>query len=502
MTDVDQTTLENDRLAPPPASPSDAAPKRKHAKGEKHEGRRHPWRDNIEAITMAIIMAVMLKYFIIEAYKIPTGSMQPTLMGNKDVQIFDRILVDKLSYHYRDPERFEVVVFKYPLDSSKNFIKRLVGIGPEELRILYGDLWHRGDESEPWKVLRRPKPVQRETWKALHPGEMHKPWKALPATTAPWTVEGGDVVANGPGSLRFPETGSVMDDYLDGYPLKIFRRMRAPRGDKVVGDLRVDGSLSARAGCTAVELEFDEGERRYVVHLPGPAAPADARPTIRIHSVLLSNGGELPAEEVSFGEPWRLPAERPVRFAAQNLDDLVSLEIDGETWLELEVPAANPNQASVQVNIEGAGAEMRDLMVYRDIYYTTDRVKKSDWKIPAGQYVMLGDNTQDSSDSREWQWARYRWPGVEDVLRGNLRKRDPDVPNPWFPSQGVARSIYFRDEHGELHSAPWGLSQGSPEELEPEHAPFVPRELVTGRAVVVFWPFKWDLKLWRLRWIH
>jgi len=43
---------------------------------------------------MAIVMAVMLKYFLVEAYKIPTGSMQPTLLGNTDTGIFDRILVD------------------------------------------------------------------------------------------------------------------------------------------------------------------------------------------------------------------------------------------------------------------------------------------------------------------------------------------------------------------------------------------------------------------------
>jgi len=62
---------------------------------KKDEGPRRPWRQNIEAVTMAIIVAVMLKYFIVEAYKIPTGSMQPTLMGNTETGIFDRILVDR-----------------------------------------------------------------------------------------------------------------------------------------------------------------------------------------------------------------------------------------------------------------------------------------------------------------------------------------------------------------------------------------------------------------------
>ena len=133
------------------------------SKKPKKSGR--PWRDNIEAVTMAIIMAVFLKYFIIEAYKIPTGSMQPTLMGatfdESGAGVFDRILVDKLSYHFRDPVRWEIAVFKYPLDRSKNFIKRICGMPDEEFKIENGDLFARKDESEPFKVLRRPLPIQR-----------------------------------------------------------------------------------------------------------------------------------------------------------------------------------------------------------------------------------------------------------------------------------------------------------------------------------------------------
>ena len=65
---------------------------------------------------MAIAMALFLKHFVIEAYKIPSGSMQPTLIGDEDADIKDRILVDKLSYAFRDPRRWEVAVFRYPLD--------------------------------------------------------------------------------------------------------------------------------------------------------------------------------------------------------------------------------------------------------------------------------------------------------------------------------------------------------------------------------------------------
>ena len=84
---------------------------------------------------MAVVMALLLKFFIVEAYKIPTGSMQPTLIGDERSGVKDRILVDKLSYVLREPRRWEVAVFRYPLDRSKNFVKRIVGVGPEDFRI-------------------------------------------------------------------------------------------------------------------------------------------------------------------------------------------------------------------------------------------------------------------------------------------------------------------------------------------------------------------------------
>jgi signal peptidase I len=60
---------------------------------------------------MAVAMALFLKHFVVEAYKIPTGSMQPTLIGDEAADVKDRILVDKVSYALGDPERWDVAVF-------------------------------------------------------------------------------------------------------------------------------------------------------------------------------------------------------------------------------------------------------------------------------------------------------------------------------------------------------------------------------------------------------
>ena len=91
-------------------------------------------RENIEAILVAIVLALFIRTFIIQAFKIPSGSMKQTL------QIGDHILVNKFIYgskmpflmttivSIKNPERGDIVVFKFPEDPNKDFIKRVIGI--------------------------------------------------------------------------------------------------------------------------------------------------------------------------------------------------------------------------------------------------------------------------------------------------------------------------------------------------------------------------------------
>jgi len=480
-----------------------------HKPGQKDEHARRPWRDNIEAVVMAIIMAVMLKYFIVEAYQIPTGSMQPTLMGNDEAGIKDRIIVDKLSFHYRDPERFEVVVFRYPLDRSKNFIKRICGMPSEHLKIALGDLWTRRDASESYRVLRRPLPIQTEVWKRIHPSDARfSSWKPDPGTSG-WKVSGREIVeARGTGSVRLPsDGGSVMDSYRDGYPRgvgDVLSRARGGLGENPVGDLRLEGEVRALPGCQWVEVHLREGSRRYRFVVPGPAAPAEERPRIVAEGLPSAARGEGVVEQGR--SAFRLPAGEPVSFAAQNMDDLLRLEIDGETVAEMEIPEAADQASCFQIRVEGEGADFSDVEVYRDIFYTEDG-KKSEFEIPAGCYVMLGDNTQDSSDSRFWTLVTYDPRGDGQTIRGNdFRPQNPFV----VPGDPEGTRIFLRDEWGDLHN--FIAKSGPPPSYE--LAPYVPREMILGRALAVFWPTSFTFerlgwwpwwpkpKVIRLQWIH
>jgi signal peptidase I len=83
----------------------------------------------VEAIVIALVLALVIRKFVIQAYKIPSGSMLETL------QIGDHILVNKFIYYFKEPKRGDIIVFKYPGDKKRDFIKRLIGLPGDTLEI-------------------------------------------------------------------------------------------------------------------------------------------------------------------------------------------------------------------------------------------------------------------------------------------------------------------------------------------------------------------------------
>ncbi len=99
---------------------------------------RSAWRENIESIVWAVGLALLIRTFVVAPFKIPSGSMRPTLIEG------DRILVSKYLYRFREPRRGEVIVFRYPDDTKRPFIKRLVAIGGDTVEIRDGALFVNG----------------------------------------------------------------------------------------------------------------------------------------------------------------------------------------------------------------------------------------------------------------------------------------------------------------------------------------------------------------------
>lgn len=126
-----------------------------------------------EALVSAGLMALVIRFLFIQAYKIPTGSMEPTLLGseasyNHAAIIGDHLLAEKLSYGLllkipwttvilgRIPgftriKRGNIVVFEYPYDMSKDYVKRVIGLPGDTLQIINKEIFINGKRlREPW----------------------------------------------------------------------------------------------------------------------------------------------------------------------------------------------------------------------------------------------------------------------------------------------------------------------------------------------------------------
>jgi signal peptidase I len=114
--------------------------------------RKSTLREYAESIGVAIAVALLLRAFVVEAFQIPSGSMIPTL------EVGDHIFVSKFSYglsipftdmkvlKYSQPQRGDVIVFKFPNDHSTDYIKRVVGLPGDTVETRQGQLYVNGNE--------------------------------------------------------------------------------------------------------------------------------------------------------------------------------------------------------------------------------------------------------------------------------------------------------------------------------------------------------------------
>ena len=121
-------------------------------KSKTKEKKKSNVKEYIESIIIAILIALFIRTFIICAYKIPSRSMVQTLL------VGDHILVNKFIYGVkipllrntiipvREPKRGEIVVFIYPNDRSKDFIKRVIGVGGDKIEIKNKKIFINGKE--------------------------------------------------------------------------------------------------------------------------------------------------------------------------------------------------------------------------------------------------------------------------------------------------------------------------------------------------------------------
>jgi len=110
---------------------------------KRNKGEVFDW---FRSLIWAVVIALIIRAFFIGNFKIPTTSMVPTL------KVGDRLLSNNIIYKIRAPKRGEVVIFKYPEDPRRDFVKRMIGLPGEKVMIKDGKIFINGEEVHNEKV--------------------------------------------------------------------------------------------------------------------------------------------------------------------------------------------------------------------------------------------------------------------------------------------------------------------------------------------------------------
>lgn len=408
--------------------------------------------NSVEWLAVALVFAFVFRAFVVEAFKIPTGSMAPTLRGDHfeiacvqcgyeydvnrsegyDNQISkvkfkcpscgyhehifsnytggDRILVYKGFASFQDPKRWDVFVFKNPTEPHINYIKRAIGLPNEKLELIDGDVFIND------KIARKPEKVQKSLWMPVYDGDFiparphtggfsnNNSWNPPFLWSNGWSFEdsGATVILN-----SNEETILQYDDNV-GNGFRATYGYNAPIHDKkmeIVSDFKVDFWAQNLTDKSVVGAVISKYGRNYI-----------AKVDFEKSKILLSteyNDTETILESINItGE---IP-EKAVFFSLSNADYKLSLKfgkynlsaIIGEKYGDI----GTYKDGNPAVGLIGKGQfELKHFTLYRDLHYMSRDMMGAD-QIRGGEgnpitlgedeFFACGDNSPQSLDSRLW----------------------------------------------------------------------------------------------------
>lgn len=436
--------------------------RRGEKKPEKPKFTRGPVVDNIEMVVVAVLLALIIRCFLIEAFEIPTGSMAPTLYGAHSVAVCpncsyryvvgdsgsdpvrcpncgsttparslsrvwggDRILVNKVLYRFDRPQRWDPFVFINPDLGPKErslkttYIKRLIGLPTDKLEIIRGDIVVHG------LIQRKPYSAQSVLWMLVY--DSRWPWQEKKKETwrsdgaAKWvqdkangrlTVDtGGKSVTTFANFAGHDGNKLIKDDY--GYD-------RGP-GRNVVTDVRVRTTVTVEgAGELELVLPEDGSALRWVVGAKGSG----------VEGAVLSDGKLLGKVD------YALAPGKSAKLELSRVDYLVTARADGREVFRLDLWSSEVYdrlsrdgrlglleghfQSGVRLGVRGLKAAFDEIRIDRDIYYTAETriwsykgnrfgegaTLRDNYlgpiQLSPDQYLAMGDNSPESLDSRYW----------------------------------------------------------------------------------------------------
>ncbi|MEQ1905235.1 MAG: signal peptidase I [Pirellulaceae bacterium] len=539
---------------------------------------QHGIRETVESIIIAVVLAMMFRTFGGEAYIIPTGSMAPTLQGqhmdvhcdkcntqyltgssddNSTVEVSkrrrvtttfcpfcrspmvmrpsanaehvsnqgDRIVVNKFIYDFMQPRRFDVIVFKNPNNGKQNYIKRLVGLPNEKLKIENGDLFTmESADGKTWNstIVRKPDYKLKAMLQIVDDtnfiaAELHKAnwplrwnewanlkssaWSNMLGGNRPVYSIGADAsdkkwlryrhLLPNPSIWEQIKAGKTFEDYASAHFGELIgdyycynqRRVAGTEPHYTdspalhwVGDLALQADVEIKSGTGKLYFDLVEGGVHFEVTID--VATGTATLTNSAGLKFYSEDRKVETDAPTADSPIRGPGKYEVMFS--NTDDQLRLWINGRqirfdadcydpsrrihpAWSRSDPGDAEP----LGVAATGLAVSVSRLRVWRDIYYSSVK-----------GYSGPGNNSrnetqQDAELIRNMMENPQSWdsPGAKRILGARFRDGGPMF------------------ELEEQQFLPMG--DNSPDSLDAriwngDH--FVSGELMIGRALYVFWP--------------
>jgi len=350
------------------------------------------------AWTLAVALAAVLvvKIFVCDVKHVDSGSMAPTLLGSRENG--ESVLV---LYGSFEPERFDFVVITREGEFLP-IVKRIAGLPTESVRIANGDLWIDGKRLPPSAPRPPPIVVFDDRFQSVadvfeRPGGQPKRWSESPEG---WAL---DAAGLGPGSVEGLMTlhRRLSDGYLD-------RDGTYVSGETDVNDAIFECEVLASevAGRTIVELVEQGDVFRFALE-PKSSGTAEAS---------IARRGAGGSEEILAKHIVPFVPGTWAKLRCANVDDGLSLEVsgtpealcaayDGNRFDEADrLKEGRTFGPRVRFGGEGARLVFRSIRILRDVYFTArdSHGVQGPEDLGPDEYFLLGDNSSESRDSREW----------------------------------------------------------------------------------------------------
>jgi len=422
--------------------------------------------NTLQLVIVALALAFIVRTFFVEAFRIPTGSMAETLSGahyhircdmcgfkydlghdsnikpnaecpnckrqDPDVAQMnpsngDRIFVMKSIYQFMAPKRWDVVVFRNPLDPSENYIKRLIGKPFEKLELIGGDVYVDR------VIQRKPRHVQDELWVQIYDSE-YRPYIGYGGSLDEDGADGAFVwevpFGNDENSEWQSDPTGSYGFKVDGEPGDIHTLVfDSSDGEKFRSFYAYNNSsrYSTAPWCSDFKIEFfadipdDEVTRigavlgKYGRSYRGSVDGSGLMQIERFERGRFEELGRLKLSAAMHGKVQ-------IKFA--NVDHLLIFEVDDQK-LVFDL-GKNPEAAGVRFSVLDPDADDEDDMIevvpsisivamgkvglsnisiFRDIHYIdgTKARRGKPFEIGEDEFFVCGDNSMDSFDSRLWE---------------------------------------------------------------------------------------------------